>query len=308
VGSVELRQLRYVVTLAEELHFGRAAAREHVTQSVLSQQIQRLERELGTPLFDRSRHHVRLTDAGQVFLDGARRQLADLGELVSRTHRAGNGERVTLRIGCVGFAQWWPAVRRLFERYGAAHGEVTVEMVYQPVPQLVQLLAARDLDAALVTAMPETPAMASELVAEEPMELAVAADHRLAGYPDVRFGDLAGETLVVWPREVHPAAYDETVRVFQRHGVAVTLREVTQIHQAWLGAVAAGEGIALVAAPNRLGYEGVVRRPFHGFAPTVELRLLTHTGEDRPAARALVRTARLVHAELSRDAGRPGEG
>ena len=72
---MELRQLRYFVTLAEDLHFGRAAAREHIVQSALSQQIQRLERELGTTLVDRSTHHVRLTTAGQTLLVEARQIL-----------------------------------------------------------------------------------------------------------------------------------------------------------------------------------------------------------------------------------------
>ena len=66
--GVELRQLRYFVTLAEELHFGRAAAREHIVQSALSQRLQRLERELGTPLLERTTHHVQLTEAGSAFL------------------------------------------------------------------------------------------------------------------------------------------------------------------------------------------------------------------------------------------------
>ena len=73
---MELRQLRYFVTLAEELHFGRAAAREHIVQSALSQQLQRLERELGVRLLDRSTHHVALTAAGAAFLVEARQIIA----------------------------------------------------------------------------------------------------------------------------------------------------------------------------------------------------------------------------------------
>src|SRR6478752_164549 len=79
---MELRQLRYFVTLAEELHFGRAAAREHIVQSALSQQIRRLERELRVPLVDRSTHHVRLTDAGQIFAVETLRILAEIDRMV----------------------------------------------------------------------------------------------------------------------------------------------------------------------------------------------------------------------------------
>src|SRR5437667_8619979 len=87
-GAMELRQLRYLVTLAEELHFGRAAAREHIVQSGLSQQVQRLERELGVRLLERTTHHVRLTPAGAAFLVEARQILAHLGRAATVAQRA----------------------------------------------------------------------------------------------------------------------------------------------------------------------------------------------------------------------------
>ena len=85
---MELRQLRYFVTLAEELHFGRAAAREHIVQSALSQQLQRLERELGAPLLERTTHHVRLTAAGSAFLLEARQILAHVDRAAAAAQRA----------------------------------------------------------------------------------------------------------------------------------------------------------------------------------------------------------------------------
>src|SRR3954453_11707709 len=85
---MELRQLRYFVTLAEELHFGRAAAREHIVQSALSQQLQRLERELGVKLLDRSTHHVQLTRAGVAFLASARQILTQAERAVDAARRA----------------------------------------------------------------------------------------------------------------------------------------------------------------------------------------------------------------------------
>src|SRR3954464_13449851 len=87
-GAMELRQLRYFVTLAEELHFGRAAAREHIVQSALSQQLQRLERELGVLLLDRTTRHVELTPAGSAFLIEARQILAHVDRAALAAHRA----------------------------------------------------------------------------------------------------------------------------------------------------------------------------------------------------------------------------
>ena len=85
---MELRQLRYFVTLAEELHFGRAAAREHIVQSALSQQLQRLERELGVLLLERTTHHVQLSAAGAVFLIDARQILAHVERAAAAAQRA----------------------------------------------------------------------------------------------------------------------------------------------------------------------------------------------------------------------------
>jgi DNA-binding transcriptional LysR family regulator len=100
VVGVELRQLRYFVTLAEELHFGRAAARGHIVQSALSQQLQRLERELGTPLLERTTHHVRMTPAGSAFLPEARQILAHLDRAVAVAQHAARSAP-TLRMGMV---------------------------------------------------------------------------------------------------------------------------------------------------------------------------------------------------------------
>lgn len=97
---MEFRQLRFFVALAEELHFGRAAAREHIVQSVLSQQLQRLERGLGVRLLERSTHHVVLTPAGSAFLVEARRILAHVERAVVVTQRAASSVS-TLRVGVV---------------------------------------------------------------------------------------------------------------------------------------------------------------------------------------------------------------
>src|SRR6185503_14284753 len=97
---MELRQLRYFVTLAEELHFGRAAEREHIVQSALSQQVQRLERELGVRLLERSTHHVSLTAAGAVFLVEARQILAHVDRAAGVARRA-EGAAATLRVGII---------------------------------------------------------------------------------------------------------------------------------------------------------------------------------------------------------------
>ena len=117
---MESRQLRYFITLAEELHFGRAAAREHIVQSALSQQLQRLERELDMLLLDRTTHHVELTPAGRAFLIEARQLLAQVDRAAAAAHRAASSAPV-LRVGVVDASQEVP-VAKLAAQLAASRG------------------------------------------------------------------------------------------------------------------------------------------------------------------------------------------
>src|ERR1700761_6842991 len=104
--DIELRHLRYFVAVAEELHFGRAAARLHVAQPPLSQQIRQMEERLGHPLFERTSRAVRLTAAGEVFLERARRTLRTLQDDIEEARSVGRGEEGLLRVGFIGSAMY----------------------------------------------------------------------------------------------------------------------------------------------------------------------------------------------------------
>ena len=140
---MELRQLRYFVTLAEELHFGRAAAREHIVQSALSQQVQRLERELGVRLLERSTHHVSLTAAGAAFLAEARQILAHT-DRAAAIARSAAGAAAALRVGIIDAS--YDSMPQILHQVQAGHPGLVIHQVEASVPEQYRQLADGRLD------------------------------------------------------------------------------------------------------------------------------------------------------------------
>src|SRR5690242_12641326 len=186
---MELRQLRYFVTLAEELHFGRAAAREHIVQSALSQQLKRLERELGVPLLERTTHHVQLTAAGGAFLVEARQILAHVERAAEAAHRAASTAPV-LRVGVVdGSYDSMPHIlRELQQRYP----DLEIRQVEAGVPEQYRLLLDGRLDAGLGRASLAPRPVAATLIRLDPLGVLVPERHRLAAAPNIPVARLAG--------------------------------------------------------------------------------------------------------------------
>ncbi len=293
---MDLRQLSFAVLLADELHFGRAAERAHIAASVLSEQIRRLERDLAVQLFDRSTHHVRLTAPGEVFVAGARQVLADLESLRRRTQASAGQTGDVLRLGCVGYAQWWPPVRALLDGLAGALPGVRVETGYAPVPDLLAGLTGGAFDAVVVNGHFTDPGLAGVVVAEVGVHLLLPAGHRLTGPESVTVADLAGERLILWPRALNTVVYDDTQRILGKQGVDVDVVEASPVSQAWLGAVAAGEGVAFVAAVNPLTSQGVVRRRLTGPAPSLDVTLLWRRSDPPGCLAPMTRVARDVAA------------
>ena len=135
---MELRQLRYFITLAEELHFGRAAAREHIVQSALSQQLQRLERELDVLLLDRTTHHVELTPAGSAFLIEARQILAHVERAAVAAQRAASSAP-SLRVGIVDAS--YDSMPQILHQVQQQYPELEIHQIEAGVPEQFRLLA-----------------------------------------------------------------------------------------------------------------------------------------------------------------------
>ncbi|MBB5076434.1 LysR family transcriptional regulator [Nonomuraea endophytica] len=221
---MELRQLRYFVTLAEELHFGRAAAREHIVQSALSQQIQRLERELGVVLLDRSTHHVGLTPAGAAFLVEARLILDHVGRAVQAARNA-VGPAPTLRVGIIDAG--YDSMPQILRELQRTHPAIRIHQVEAGTPEQYRQLADGRLDIAIGLALQTSAGVASKLIRLDPLGVLVPEDHRLAGMDHVPVAALADELLLLGEESQTPELNQLVIELCRSAGFTPTIYQGT---------------------------------------------------------------------------------
>jgi DNA-binding transcriptional LysR family regulator len=276
---MELRQLRYFVAVAEELHFGHAATRLHIVQSALSRQVALLERELGVALLERSGRGVALTGAGSDLLADALRVLAAADAARERAGRAGRGERGTL---CIGFVA--PAVYDLLPRtlrtFQATAPDVRLILSELTNAQAVAALVAGDIDVAFVRLpVKADPMLRCAQVSEEQVVVALPHDHRLAREDKIDLADLAADSFVMIPREREPELFDYYVAMCHTAGFSPLIgHDADRTHVA-IGLVAAGLGVALVPASSRgTGGANVVHVPLGDVDPRLTLGVAWRRG------------------------------
>lgn len=287
----ELRQLRHFVTVAEELHFGRAARRLHMTQPPLSQSIANLEELLGAPLFLRNRRMVELTAAGSALLPEARRILDEAGALPELVRRAASGEAGRLALSFVSTAGlgMLPEVLR---RYRAAYPGV--RLLLQEATSDVQfeeLLSGR-IDAGFVIPQPgaHDDALAYLKMVEEPLVL--CAPSGLAALADpgpVRLRDLPPLPLVIFPRVLAPGLHDAILACWRAAGVAPVVGQEAIQMQTIVSLVSGGMGLALVPqSVSNLMRPGVEYRALLDAAPLAETGLAWRRDNDSPVLKGFL--------------------
>jgi DNA-binding transcriptional LysR family regulator len=214
---VENRHLRYFVAVAEELNFSRAAERLHMAQPPLSAAIRQLERALGAQLLMRTTREVSLTDAGEVFLLGARRVLEALDLAVVATRRAAVGQLGTLRLAFSAAARYetLPAIGRTFRR---SHPDVAVVTEEMSNVQMGPALRAGLVDVAVALCPELTAGVRTEVVRHERIVALVPRWHSLAGEARIALCELAADPFVLPPRRAAPRLHDTLIELCQRSG------------------------------------------------------------------------------------------
>src|SRR3984893_6299658 len=220
VADMELRQLRYFVTLAEELHFGRAAEREHIVQSALSQQVQRLERELGVRLLERSTHHVALTGAGVVFLVEARQILAHAVRAADAARNAA-GTAAPLRVGIIDSS--YDSMPQILHEVQARYPGLVIQQVEASVPEQYHQLIDGRLDVGVGRAVLAPPQIASLLFRQDPLGVLVPTGHPFAELDGVSAAALAREPLLLAEEAMAPEFNQFTVEMCRAAGFTPTV-------------------------------------------------------------------------------------
>ncbi|MFJ6083784.1 LysR family transcriptional regulator [Streptomyces sp. NPDC092369] len=296
--DVHVRDLRYFVTVAEELHFTRAAELLYVSQPALSKQIRALERQLGVELLRRDRHGVALTAAGAALLPYARRVLADWAEGAVAVAEARAAQRSTLVVGMStspGRGGLLPAIR---SRFTATHPEAVVRLRQVSWDDPTAGLAAGDADVAFVwLPLPDETRYTWTVVAEEPRLVALPRAHPLAARAGIDFADLADEPFLALPHSAGPLR-DHWLALPDRAGRPPRIGAEVAGTEETYEALVAGLGICLVAAGNAplITLGDVVTRPVRGLSPS-RYALAWRTDDDRPLVRAYAEACRQVKGD-----------
>ena len=285
---MELRHLRYFVTVAEELHFGRAAARLFIAQPPLSQQIQQLEHELGVSLFTRTSRRVQLTPAGDAFLTEARQILESVGNAAEMAKRAARGETGWLGIGFAASATYdlLPAVLHDFR---ALFPAVALSLQELNAVEQASALAGKTIHVGFARPYAPQPGAVVGAVLRESFLIALPETHELTGEAALPLPALAEEPFISFPALPNPS-YAEVVRA-ACEDAGFTPRVVQEVRemQTALSLVAAGFGVALLPESVRhLHRDGVVYRPLREPAPRTELAVVSRLDDPSPALQNLL--------------------
>ncbi|WP_457807711.1 LysR substrate-binding domain-containing protein [Kushneria sp. EE4] len=290
---MNLNYLLSIAVLAEERHFVRAAARLGISQSALTQQVQRIERELGLTLFSRTQRQVVITEAGKAFVEEARRVLTQYDIAIDAARRASKGEIGKLRLGFVENAALH-LLPRTVSRFRRHHPHVQLALHELISAQLVQALQEDTLDAALMRPIAGLDALKTMTLLREPYHVALPADHPLAQRTSIAFADLMTDGIVIAPANKSTYLLSVFRPLCERHNVEFTIaQEVDQLH-AIIGLVGAGLGYTLLPrSAAALSIEGVVYRPLSDpDAPHAELVLAWSANATNPVLNNFLAVAR----------------
>lgn len=291
---MDLRHLRYFIAVAEEENIGRAAARLHISQPPLTRQIQQLEEELGVRLFNRTPKGMELTQAGELFLEEARNIRAVVEQATERTQRAGQGKLGRLDVAIFG-SGILDAIPKLLLAFRNDYPEVKIVLHTMTKAEQIEALRQRRITVGFNRMLAPLPDLATELVATEPLMLAVNESHPLAREKSVSFAMLAEHPMVLFPTGARPNFIDKVMRLCEEAGFVPKVSQEVGDAVTGVALVAGGFGICLVPeSVTVLTLPGVVFRTVDD-APAnarIDLSCLYRADDQSPILSAFLETVR----------------
>lgn len=277
---MNLRQLRYFLAVAEELHFSRAAKRLNMAQPPLSMQIKQLESDLGVQLFKRTKRQVNLTPAGSVLRTEAQQILERVALAEQKTQRAGRGETGHLAIAFVSSAMYsvLPPWIKTFRQH---YPRVNLTLQAATGPAQVEKLLSQQLDIGFVRPPVGNHKVASQVVWREPMVAALSKEHPLSEKREIEIADLRHQPFILDQSPLASDMYDKIISFCQQANFCPNVIQAAQQLQTMLGLVAAQIGVAIAAA-QKLQIEGVCYRRFIETTPTLDLLMIWRAEETLP--------------------------
>ncbi len=290
--EIELRHLRAFVAVAEELHFGRAAARLGMAQPPLSQQIQRLEATLGTRLFDRTNRRVELTDAGRVLLEHASRVLQGGAAAVEAVRRAGRGESGPLRVAFAASVMFL-SLPRIIREFRQRFPAVRLDLREMPTGLQLEALRVEELDIGFLRQPRPDPALQLVTVMREPLRVALPHGHPLAERKKIRLEQLADDPFVLFPADLAPGLHAQVMALCQQAGFQPRVVQESRELYTTVSLVEAGLGVSIIpASVSKMGWASVHYLPIVSPLARTSIAAAWRTDRDRPVIRSFLEVAK----------------
>ncbi len=295
--NLELRHLRYFLAVAEELHFGRAAQRLHMAQPPLSQQIRRLEETIGHPLFLRSSRSVKLTAAGEVLRDRAKRTMAKVGEDLEMVRSVGRGELGSLDVAFVGSAML-TELPRVLGRYRKLYPRVQLRLREFHTGMLMVAIREGTVDVGLVRDAGPVADIHVEKLLEESFVAVLPRTHPLAKRARIPVKVLKDEPFVLFARSAGNYAWENTLRVCEQGGFRPNIVQEAPQWLTILRLIGAGLGVTIApACVQGISAPEVVCRKLTPSGATTNIELAYRTDQVNPLAQPFCALARSMYLQ-----------
>jgi DNA-binding transcriptional LysR family regulator len=289
---MELRHLRYFVTLAEELHFGRAAEKLHIAQPPLSQQIRQLEAELGFELFHRTKRNVQLTEAGQVFLIQVQQIFQQLQQAIQLGQQTSRGEVGKLVIGFVSSATY-NILPKILKDYRNHVPGVSLELHELTTDQQLEWLREGRIDIGFIRPPVEENKFSWEIVFQESLMVALPETHQLGNKSYLSLASLVNEAFILFPRKLAPGLYDLIISLCQQAEFSPNVAQEAIQMQTIVSLVAAEMGVAIVPASlQNLQRTGVIYKNIAESTPKVAIAMIWRSHETSPTVQKFLEIVR----------------